>query len=216
MIVFHHIPKTAGMSIMANITGCNPELKVVNRNAPFLTDGPEPYPEDCDLLHGHFAYERIPKGAVRFTFARHPIARFSSCYYSLRQELYRHGISRATGLQVLGFAGGITLKFRKEEAWFLDRIEDFIDTFLRTRGTFNLNFIPEIFAPDYNRHYDFTGITERMNESIARLGRLIKTDASKVTVVNVSNSGFIRYRLKELIDFYGEEIDTYNKIREAL
>lgn len=218
MIVFHHIPKTAGMSIIANITGCNQQLKVVNRNAPFLTDGREPYPEDCDFLHGHFAYERIPPGAVRFTFARHPIARFSSCFYSLRQELHKHGLPSIEGLAApsvrLGFAGGINMTFRKEQVRFLDRIEDFIDMFLRTRGTFNLNFIPEIFTPDYNRDYDFIGITERMSESIEKLSALIKTDASAMTHCNVSNSGMIRYRLRELEEFYGEEIATYRKLCE--
>ena len=101
---------------------------------------------------------------------------------------------------------------RKQEVMFLDRIEDFIDTFLRTQGTFNLNFIPEIFRPEYTKPYDFIGVTERMNESIEKLGRLIKTDASAMTIVNASNSGLIRYRLRELSEFYGEEIETYNRL----
>jgi hypothetical protein len=213
MVVFHHIPKTGGMAVIANIARCNPHVTILKRDAPFRFSGKATYPEDCcNLLHGHFAYEQIPPGAVRFTFARHPIARFSSCYYSLRQELYKHRITRATGLRALGFAGGITLTFRKDEAWFLDRIEDFTDMFLRTRGTFKLDFIPEIFTPDYSRPYDFIGITERMGPSLEKLGRLIKTDASAMTIVNSSPSGAIRYRLRELQEFYGEEIETYQKL----
>jgi hypothetical protein len=191
MVVFHHIIKTGGMAVIANIVHCNPQLKTLKRDAPFLTDGREPYAEDlCDFLHGHFVYEKIPTRCWRFTFARHPIARFSSCFYSLRQVLRKHGIPSIEGLQgpsvSLAFAGGINMTFGKEQVWFLDRIEDFIDMFLRTRGTFNLSFIPEIFTPDYSRHYDFIGITERMSQSIARLSRLIKTDASRMTVINAS------------------------------
>jgi hypothetical protein len=217
MVVFNHIIKTGGMAVIANVAHCNPELKMLNRDAPFLTDSREPYPDDlCDFLHGHFAYEKIPPGTVRFTFARHPIARLSSCFYSLRQELRKHGITSIKDLPApsvrLGFAGGISMIFRKEQVWFLDRIEDFIDAFLRTGGTFNLNFIPEIFTPDYNRHYDFIGITEKMGQSIAKLGGLIKTDASAMTIVNLSNSGLIRYRLTELTEFFGEEIETYNRL----
>lgn len=217
MVVFHHIIKTGGMAIVANISQCNPQLKILKRDAPFLTDGGEPYPDDlCDFLHGHFAYEKIPPGCVRFTFARHPVARLSSSFYSLRQELRKHGIKSIKNLPTpsmrLGFAGGINMTFRKEQVRFLDRIEDFIDMFLHTQGTFNLNFIPEIFRPDYTKHYDFIGITERMKESIVKLGRLIKTDASKMTVLNTCNSQPIKYKLKQLNDFFGEEIEIYNRI----
>lgn len=203
------------MAVIANIAGCNPHLKVGNRNAPFLTDGREPYPEDCDFLHGHFAYERIPASAVRFTFVRHPIARLSSCFYSLRQELRRYGVFHKDAKAVhLRFAGGISKTFLREQVWFLERIEDFIDAFLRTGGTFGMNFIPEILAPDYTRRYDYIGVTERIGESLWKLGRRIeiKTDPSKVMVVNASNSGEIRYRLKELTQFLGEQIETYQKI----
>lgn len=205
------------MAIVANIRACNPGLRVINRDAPFLVDGREPYPEDCDFLHGHFGYERIPAGAVRFTFARHPIARLSSCFYSLRQELRRVFHRDEEAVQIR-FAGGASINFRREQVWYLERIEDFIDQFLRTHGTFGLAFIPEIFVPDYDRRYDFIGVTERMNESIAKLDRfiLLNTDASKMTVVNASNSGAIKYRLKELTDFYGEDIETYQRICEGL
>jgi hypothetical protein len=137
MVVFHHIIKTGGMAVIANIAHCNPQLNILKRDAPFLTDSREPYPEDCcDFLHGHFGYEKIPPSY----------------------------------------------------------------------------FIPDMFAPDYGKPYDFIGITERMNESIVKLSRLIKTDASKMSVVNASNSGPINYRLRELNDFFGREIETYNKV----
>jgi hypothetical protein len=215
MVVFHHIPKTGGMAVIANVAHCNPQLKTLKRDAPFLTDGREPYLEGlCDFLHGHFAYEKIPPGCLRFTFARHPIARLSSLFCSLRQELWKGGIQSIKDLPGpsvrLSFAGGINMTFRKEQVWFLDRIEDFIDAFLRTQGTFGLGLIPEILTPDYTREYDFIGITERMNESIARLGRLINTDASRMTVVNASNSGLIRYRFRELTELFGAEIETYD------
>jgi hypothetical protein len=51
-----------------------------------------------------------------------------------------------------------------------------------------------------------------MGQSIAKLGGLIKTDASAMTIVNLSNSGLIRYRLTELTEFFGEEIETYNRL----
>ena len=107
------------------------------------------------------------------------------------------------------------MTFRGEEAWFLDRIEDFTDEFLRTQGTFGLDLIPEVFTPDYTRPYDFIGITERMGPSIEKLGALLKTDASAMTLCNVSNSGMIRYRLRELQEFYGEAIETYQKLCAA-
>ncbi len=214
MIVFHHIPKTGGLAILENIARCNPGMSLVKWDAPFQSEKSAGAPS-CDLLHGHFAYDQIPQGAVRFTFARHPIARFSSCFYSLRQELHRHGITRATGVRALGFAGGIRLSFREEDTWFLDRIEDFTDEFLRTRGTFGLDLIPEVFTPDYDRYYDFIGITERMASSIEKLGAIVKTDPSAVIVCNQSNSGMIRYRLGDLQKFYGEAIETYRALCET-
>lgn len=215
MIVFHHIPKTGGVAILANIARCNPRLAIQKQDAPFIRSPRFHVLAGADLLHGHFAYDQIPPGAIRFTFARHPIARFSSCFYSLRQELYRHGITRATGLRALGFAGGITLTLTRMEAGFLDRIEDFTDEFLRTQGTFGLDLIPEVFTPDYNRPYDFIGITERMGLSVEKLGALLKTDASAMNICNVSNSGPIQYRLRELQEFYGQEIATYRKLCET-
>lgn len=218
MIVFHHIPKTGGVAILANIARCNPQMKIAKRDAPFRFSG-KLVAEDCDLLHGHFAYEQIPPGAVRFTFARHPIARFSSCFYSLRQVLRGrgiHSIADYPGPQVwVSFAGEGGMMFRKEQVWFLDRIEDFTDEFLRTQGTFGLDLVPEIFTPDYTRHYDFIGITERMGPSIEKLGALLKTDASAMTICNVSNSGPVRYRLRELQAFYGEGIETYRRLCAA-
>lgn len=218
MIVFHHIIKTGGMAVLANIARCNPHLSILKRDAPFHFGGAQPpFPKlDCDLLHGHFAYERIPEGAVTFTFRRHPIARLSSVFYSLRQELRRHGITSIAELKApvvsLGFAGGMSFTFQKDQVLFVDHIEDFIDEFLRTKGTLGLDFIPEIFTPDYSKPYDFIGITERMNESVADLSCLIPTDASKMTVINVSNSGPVEYRLRELCEFYGEEIEAWERL----
>jgi hypothetical protein len=215
LIVFHHIPKTGGMAVLANIARCNPHLTILKRDAPFRFSGKAQYPEDCcDVLHGHFAYEQIPPGAVRFTFARHPIARFSSCFYSLRQVLRAHELHRGMlpPEVTLTFAPGIIKTFRREQVWLMDRIEHFTDEFLRTQGTFGLDLIPEVFTPDYTRDYDFIGITEGMGPSIEKLGRLIKTDASAMTVCNVSNSGMIRYRLPELQEFYGEAIETYRRL----
>lgn len=217
MIVFHHIPKTGGVAVVANIARCNPDLAILKRDAPFRFSLFTLEEDDCDLLHGHFAYEQIPPGAVRFTFARHPIARFSSCFYSLRQMLRAQGIESIEGLEEfwqlrLTFAGGVSRMLHKKDVWFLDRIEDFTDEFLRTGGTFHLGLIPDIFTPDYTRPYDFIGITERMGPSIEKLGAFVKTDASALTFVNVSNSGAITYRLRELQEFFGAEIETYRKL----
>lgn len=44
------------------------------------------------------------------------------------------------------------------------------------------------------------------------LEQLIKTDPSQLKVVNASNSDEIRYRLRELTEFLGGQIDTYQKI----
>jgi hypothetical protein len=217
MIIFHHIPRTGGQAVVANLTRCNPELRFCARYAPFISDGVEPYSDiPCDVLHGHFAYEKIPLGALRFTFARHPISRFSSLFYSLRYVLRKQGITSIRDLQApwvrLGFAGGASFTFPRDAVWFLDRIEDFTDAFLRTRGTLGMGFIPEIFEPDYGKQYDFIGITERMNQSMKQLGSLINTNVSRLTVLNASNAGTIRYRLGELRQFYGEAIETYETL----
>ena len=88
MIVFHHIPKTGGMAIIANIAPCNPDLTILKRDAPFRFSGKASYPEDCcDLLHGHFAYEQIPARRRPIHFRTAPDRPVYSCYYSLRQEL---------------------------------------------------------------------------------------------------------------------------------
>lgn len=203
------------MAVMANITACNPGLRIAKRDAAFNTSALARDPR-CDVLHGHFRYENIPPGAVRFTFARHPIARLASCFYSVRLVLRKCGITSVADLRTpmvdFTFVGGIRLRRPRQDLLFLDTIEGFIDEFLRTQGTFNLGLIPEIFRPDYTKPYDFIGITERMPESIVALGRLIKTDASKMALVNASNSGPVHYRLKELQAFYGEELQTYERL----
>jgi hypothetical protein len=221
MFVFHHIPRTGGQAVIANLTYCNPEFRFCPRYDLFVRDGTEPYPyEAWDVLYGHFAYDKIPPGALCFTFARHPISRFSSCFYALRHVLRKQGITSIQELKApsvrLGFAGGSSREFPRESVWFLDRIEDFIDVFLRTRGTFGMGFIPEIFEPDYRKDYDFIGLTERMNRSMVGLGNLMKTKPSRMTVLDASGSGAIHYRLRELTEFYGESIEVWERLCRAM
>src|ERR1041384_1343084 len=217
MIVFHHIPKTGGVSIITNIINSNPQLKVSKKDNIFPSRHLEQIPDNsCDFLHGHFNYSEISSNSIKFAFFRHPITRLSSTFYACKKLLKNSGIANIRNIQspILDFCfvGDARIKIHKNQVWFLDRIEDFIDVFLYTKGTFNIKFIPELFVPDYGNSYDFIGITEKMNESIIKLNKFIKTDVNSMTVSNTSNSIPITYRLKELEDFYCKDIEKWQEI----
>ena len=217
MIVFHHIPRTGGISISYNIIKSNLDLDYIRIDDVFKTNNMEKIPNNYDFIYGHFDYNKIPDNCFKFTFIRHPISRLNSLFYFFKkiQLVYNFGhleLLPETSLTIL--IGSQKCKISSHSPFFANSIEKFIDEFLDSNGTFNMNFISEIFVPNYGKFYDFVGLTEKMPESISRLNKHIKLDTKNLLVLNNSNPKPLIYKYKELEVFYEKDIEIYKKILE--
>lgn len=101
MLVFYHIPKTAGMSVVkaaaAAIPGSHRRVFLTEMRAWMTAlDQGDPDLGSTAFLSGHFAYgvhERLEGGPRCFTFLRNPVEQSVSMHHesAKRPDIYPHG-----------------------------------------------------------------------------------------------------------------------------
>jgi hypothetical protein len=179
-----HIPKTGGISIRSWLCQRFPTGRVrwIDHHDPHLAD--EGDLDDCDLIGGHACYRFVERFAQRprvITFLREPLDRALSAYYFFRQlgpdGLAREGASPAL-LRVceLSLADFIirepreaVLQMGSSQTWMLSQGQ--LGGF--TKGPIRLRRADLETAKANLTRCEFIGLTERMDESIALLCRVM-------------------------------------------
>jgi hypothetical protein len=203
MIIFNHIPRTAGTFLIKKLRATDlvsgPRIRF---GAP-LKWIPEilcnaDYRPVMLVYHtsgAEFArtYERRP-GDFVFTFLRNRIDMAYSNFAYMKRRIER------------GDELGDWTDIQRQ--YFCRTIEEHIDTILNYHE-------PDKEYPSDLAIYDFVGITERMNLSLSALSRILQTSLSNDELVN-SVPSEKTYRRGELKEKFAAQQDLYRRAEAAL
>lgn len=170
VIIFTHIPKTSGVSLLRELIEPNfvPEqMYGYRRLQQFISD----IRQDYRFVRGHVPYglHRFTTRPVRYiTFLRDPIDRAISFYYFVQQD----GDNPATRHPLCDYAESVTLKEFYENKAFQNYQTRFISGFLSTK--FHNVFGSELLKPyvlkiaksNLKKHYACFGLLEEREKSL--------------------------------------------------
>jgi hypothetical protein len=234
MIIFHSLPRAARTTLTHMLLAALPRLKRYQYYEPmrvlsgapragelpinFEAAGPlyrvDPYRlRDIELSFGFFSEQKIDKrpGDFLFTFLRHPVDRFYSVYF------YAHW--RVNNPRPGFDLPRVEYRRRYPEAAALLELDQkaFVDHFLESRGELifhreglTYRLIEEAFFMQKQlERYDFVGIMERMEDSLAILSRQLGVTLVIGERLNAGPPPEKRYRERDIRRLYAEEIERY-------
>lgn len=178
-ILFHHIPKTGGTSLIEHAYDKFPSMVCNARYDPELTDD---LIDDDQLIffHGHYSHATVRRFRIRhpdafiFTFLRHPFARVLSQYHNwIDRERVERELSQIKIVQ--GENPDLTrLQERFESLIFDMSLDEFLnsddDDITHVVANLQAQYMTEYGEPTYHRYqrsipnammyYDFIGLQE--------------------------------------------------------
>lgn len=244
MIIFHSLPRAARTTLSTMLVSALRRLKRYQVYEPMrvLSGAPAPgelpinfeppgalYRVDpwklrnIEFIFGFFSGEKIEKrpGDIVFTFLRHPVDRFYSAYFYTHHRVSNPRPDSRFGVPLVDY------RRRYPEAAALLNLDQksFVDHFLETRGELvfhranglSYRLIEEaFFLPRNLERYDFIGIMEKMDESLAQLSEVLGVPLQIGPRLNAGPPPEPRYREEEIRELYAEEIEIYEGWVEGL
>ena len=190
-IVFHHIPKAGGSSVIRSFS--------VKKNRLAFQDQADDWTK-VRLIDGlnssHYAFKDYDGKAFYMTWVRNPADMFYSGFRFYSRSAKPHPEYRPVE----------TRRFIRQYVKQCETIEQYTDQCLSDdhphtfpRGMFDLHW----------DRFDFIGVTERMQESLDTLGKQLglKLEAHHVNASGSDNN----YRRAEVEQMLAREMEIYNR-----
>lgn len=192
-IVFHHIPKAGGTSVVKALSQATRHHRIAFQRQLWGEDAMGA--RGCYSSHYSFADHQPADGDFYFTWVRNPADMFYSAwrYYKCRVRPNKHYQPEATARFLREFAGAASLEEYTDRCLEADHPHTF------PRGLFDLPW----------ERFHFVGVTERMDESIAELSRLT---GLPLTPLHVNATGSDNsYRRDEVEALLSRELEIYQR-----
>jgi hypothetical protein len=244
MIIFHSLPRAARTTLSAMFVEALRDRKRYQVYEPMriLSGAPAagelpiqfepiaPLPRvdpwklrNIEFVFGFFSERKIEKrdGDFLFTFLRHPVDRFYSGYFYAHFRVNNPRPDSRFGLPKVDYRRRFP-----EAAALLDLDQKtFVDHFLDRRGELvfhrgehlSYRLIEEaFFLPKQLDRYDFIGIMEKMDESLALLGERLGVPLRLGPRLNAGPPPEPRCREDDIRALYADEIEIYEHYSSAL
>ena len=210
-IIFQHLAKTAGTSLIRSLQTCFPDQTCSARYDPELT--PELMTDSRFVFyHGHFSFDKVQEfktvnpGAFAFVFLRHPVNRVLSQYYNwvdaerTREEYAaiknRGGFPDAEINQKLDkfestiFSMTLAQFLESKDTDIVDVVLNHQTRYMSLRSVYEANPLLGCLnaVENITSFYDFVGLMETYSHSVERLRTVLGVEEGTLGEVRVNTN----------------------------